>query len=198
MRRSWPQSAGVVGLSGPQEAGAGGWVNRKGANGSGCWINGGDGGGWVNRRVGGGGRLGQSLVGSFTGIGALTELAVTRGGRSVTLKQESEHKPVRDKGQRYHDDRNEVSGTQLTWLDPHTDKTLIECVEQIRTAPEIEHPDQDDSQPALESRQREQGQDCGSEVTVCSWKSESARQVRRDNAGHQECQPDEPEAVQEE
>jgi hypothetical protein len=125
-------------------------------------------------------------AGDFKPQGLDSTLAVTRGGRTVTLQQESEHKPVRDKEQRYHHGRNEVSRTQLTWLDSNTDKTLIECVEQIRTTPKVEHPDQDDSQPPLEPRQREQGKDCGNEITVCSWASEGARQVRRDNAGHQE------------
>src|SRR5262249_9426055 len=114
---------------------------------------------------------------------------------TLPLEQKPEHKPVRDEEQRYHDSRDEVGGPQLTRCGPDT---LIERVEQIGTTPKVEHPDQDDSQPALQRRQREQGQDRGNQITVCRRVCESGRQVRRDNAGHQECQADESEAVQEE
>src|SRR5262249_37161379 len=113
-------------------------------------------------------------------------LAVTPAGHTVTPQREPEHQPVCDQEQRYHDGRNEVSGAQLTRLDPDTDQTLIECVEQNRATPKVEHPDQADSQPALEPRQGEHGQDGGNEIAVCSRASERARQVRRDHAGHQE------------
>ena len=66
-------------------------------------------------------------------------------GHTVIRQQEPERKSVRDQEQRYHSGRNEESGTQLTWLDPDTDKTLIKSVEQIRTSPEVDHPDQADS-----------------------------------------------------
>src|SRR5262249_24180979 len=92
----------------------------------------------------------------------------------------------------------EVGGTKLTRLEPDTDQTLVEGVQQIRTPPEVEHPDQDDSRPAPEPRQREQGQDSGNEITVGRRARVRARQVRRYDAGHQECQADEPETVQEE
>src|SRR5262249_41864689 len=119
--------------------------------------------------------------------------------RTVTLEQEAEHQPVRDEKERYHEGRDEVSGTQLTRGGPDTGQvTLVERVEEIRAAPEVEHPDQGNSQPARQRRQGEQGQDRGNEIAVGSWAGERGRQVRRNHARHQERQADEPEAVQEE
>src|SRR5262245_44080885 len=129
---------------------------------------------------------------------AQSPTSLSSSGRTVTLQQEPEHQPVRDQEQRYQDGRNVVGGAQLTRLDPDAEKALIEGVEQIRGTPKVEDPDQADSEPAPQPRQREQGQDCGNEITICGWARESARQVRPDNAGHQEGQADESETVEQE
>ena len=84
-------------------------------------------------------------------------LAVTRGGHTVTPQKEPKHQPVRHQEQRYRDGRNEVGCTQLTRPDPDTDQSLIEGVSQVRTTPNVKHPDQGDSRTALEPRQGEQG-----------------------------------------
>jgi hypothetical protein len=57
---------------------------------------------------------------------------------------------------------------------------------------------QDHAQLAAQPGQCQQSQGRGNEITVCGRACESGRQVRRNNAGHQECQPDKPEAVQDE
>src|SRR5262245_4020892 len=115
----------------------------------------------------------------------------------VAVQQEPKHKSVRDQKQRYYDSYNEIGGAQLTRDKPNR-VALIEGVEKIGSAPKIEAPDQDHAQLAAQPGQCQQGQHRGNEVTVCSWACESGRQLRRNNAGHQECQPDEPEAVQDE
>ena len=89
----------------------------------------------------------------------------------MILQQDPKHKPVCDEEQRYHDRRNEVGGTQLPRLEPDS-IALIERVEEIRTAPKVEHPDQDDSQPTLQACQCKQGQNRGNEITVRSWARE--------------------------
>src|SRR5262249_10420799 len=127
-----------------------------------------------------------------------TTVSVTHGSAMVTLQQDAEYKPVRDQKQGYHNGWNEVGGAQLTWLEPDPDESLIERVDQICTAPDVEHPHHCDSQPGMEACQREQGQDGGNEIAVRGGSSISTRQVRRDDAGYQERQADEPEAVQEE
>ena len=105
---------------------------------------------------------------------------------------------MRDEEQWHHHGGNEVSGTQLTWLEPDTNKTLIKCVQKIRSSPKIEHPDQQNPKPALKTHQCEQGQDCGNQITICGRTGESPRQICPDDAGHQECQANKPETVQEE
>src|SRR5262249_15557686 len=127
-----------------------------------------------------------------------TTVTVTHGGDTVTLQEDPEYKPVGDQKQGYRDGWNEVGGAQLTWLQPDPDESLIDGEDQTSTPPEVDHPHQDGSQASVERCQREQGQDGGNEIAVSGWSSESARQVRRDDAGYQECQADEPEAVQEE
>src|SRR5215469_10950819 len=72
----------------------------------------------------------SGLAGRFKWDWGLARMAGSgEATTAVTLQQDPEHETVRDKEQRYHDGRNEVSGTQLTRLDPDTDKTLIKCVE---------------------------------------------------------------------
>jgi hypothetical protein len=75
---------------------------------------------------------------------------------------------------------------------------IIESKEEVRSTPEVEHPDQEKSQPGPQPSQRNQGQNRGHEIAVCSRAGECDCQFWRNNAWHQECQPDEPEAVQDE
>src|SRR5262249_53556859 len=102
---------------------------------------------------------------------------------------------MRDQQQRYDDGWNEVGGTQLTRSEPDG-VALIESVEEIGGAPQVEHPDQGHPPPAPQAGQREQGEHRGDEITVGGRARERDRQLRRDHAGHQECQADKAEAVQ--
>src|SRR5262249_9531088 len=79
-------------------------------------------------------------------------------------QQEPEHQPVRDQEQRYDDGWNEVGGTQLTRCEPDG-VALIESVEEIGGAPQVEHPDQGHPPPAPQAGQREQGEHRGDEIT---------------------------------
>jgi hypothetical protein len=103
---------------------------------------------------------------------------------------------VRDEEQRHKDGHNEVGSTQLTRLEPNP-IALIEGVKQIRGAPQVEHPGERQSQPPRQRRQSQQGEDRRNEIAVRGGARKSSRQVRRDDAGHQKCQADEPETVQE-
>jgi hypothetical protein len=80
-------------------------------------------------------------------------LAVTRGGHTVTLQQEPEHKPVRDQEKRHQDRHDEVGSAQLAWLVPNA-IALIEGVEEIRAAPDVERPDQGDYRRKREAARR--------------------------------------------
>jgi hypothetical protein len=53
---------------------------------------------------------------------------------------------MRNEKQRHDKGRNEEGGTQLTRYEPD-EIGLIKSVEEIRTAPKVEHPDQEDPQP---------------------------------------------------
>src|SRR5215471_7657422 len=113
----------------------------------------------------------------------------------LALQEQPEYQPVRDQEQRHHDGGNEVGGTQLTRCKPDG-IALIESIEEIGGAPQVEHPHQGHPPLAPQGGQREQGQDRGDEIAVGSRTRKSRRQLRCDNAGHQECQADKAEAVQ--
>src|SRR5581483_1243483 len=85
--------------------------------------------------------------------------------RAVTPEQEQEHERMRDQEQRHEDRRDEPGGAQLARREPDA-IALVERVDQIRAAQNVERPDQDDTRPAWQRHDREQGQDCGREVAV--------------------------------
>jgi hypothetical protein len=88
------------------------------------------------------------------------------GARSLPLQQQSEHEHVGDKEQRYEDGHDKVGSAQLTR--PQTNLiALIECVEEIGSAPEVEDSGQDDSQRRVQSRRQcQQGKNGGNEIAV--------------------------------
>jgi hypothetical protein len=86
--------------------------------------------------------------------------AIERGGHTVTLQQEPEYRPVRDQEQWHNDGRYEKRRTQLTRYKPDR-IALIESVEEARSTPKVEHPDQGEPQLGLQSSQCQQGQNRG-------------------------------------
>src|SRR5262249_31833742 len=80
---------------------------------------------------------------------------------------------MRGQEQRHEHGHDEVGGTQLARLEPNL-IALIEGVEQIRAPPEVEHPNQGYSQPALQHCQRQQSQHCGNEIAVGSGNAQAA------------------------
>ena len=79
-------------------------------------------------------------------------LVAARRSRSLATEQQPIHESVRDKKQWHEDGHNEIGRTQLTRLEPNP-RALIEGVEEIRAASNIEDPHQYRSQPALKRRQ---------------------------------------------
>jgi hypothetical protein len=61
-----------------------------------------------------------------------------------------------------------------------------------------EYPYQGDAEPAAQSSQRKQGQHRGNEIAICGWHRESGWQLGRNDALHQEGEPNKSETVQEE
>src|SRR5262249_46633537 len=104
-------------------------------------------------------------------------------------QQQPEHQPVRDQQQRYDDGWNEVGGTQLTWSKPDG-IALIESVEEIGGAPQVEHPDQGNPPLAPQGGQREQGQRRGDEITIGGGAPQPASQLSPDHPPHAIRPPD--------
>src|SRR5277367_1287676 len=75
---------------------------------------------------------------------------------------------------------------------------LVERVQDIGGAPEVEEPCDDDAAPPWQRYQREQRKYCRSDVPVRGGMREGGRQLGRHDAWDQECQSDEAEAVQDE
>src|SRR6266566_8964531 len=73
--------------------------------------------------------------------GAYPLVTFMRGGGSIAPEQNPEHKPVRDEKQRNDESRNEVRGLQHTRRQAGS-IALIEGVEKIGSAPQVEYPDQ--------------------------------------------------------
>src|SRR5262245_59589882 len=113
-----------------------------------------------------------ALAASSTDEHALTRTSLWGCADVLALQQQPEHQPVRDQKQRHHDGRNEVGGTQLTRCKPDR-VALIESIEEIGGAPQVEHPDQGNPPLAPQGGQREQGQRRGDEITVGSRARES-------------------------
>src|SRR5262249_55404306 len=98
------------------------------------------------------------------------EHALTRAGLwgcadILAPQQQPEHQPVRDQEQRYDDGWNEVCGAQLTRCKPDG-VDLIESVEEIGGAPQVEPPAQGHPPLAPQAGQREQSEHRGDEITI--------------------------------
>ena len=72
---------------------------------------------------------------------------------------------------------------------------LVERVQEIKRAPDIEYPGGDYAGPTWQQEQRHYGEYCRNEVSVSLGSPEPAAGERY-NAGDQGCQPEEAEAVQ--
>jgi hypothetical protein len=74
--------------------------------------------------------------------------------------------------------------------------TLIEGVKKVRGAPQVEHPDEREPQPALEPGQGQQSEQGSNKIAVGGGAGPGGRQLGRHDTGHQERQADEAESVE--
>jgi hypothetical protein len=77
--------------------------------------------------------------------------------------------------------------------------TLVKRIQQVGGPKNVEDPDQRSSQSGLESDERDEGQGRGYQITIGESPCEySGGQLRRNDAGDQDCETDIPEPVQHE
>ncbi len=105
----------------------------------------------------------------------------------------AEHERVRDQQERHDRDGNVKGGAEFARKKSGS-IGLVERVNQVGAAPDIEDPDQRNAQAGSKRRQRQQSENGGNDIAIGCRCREGGRQVARDHAGNQERQADKAES----